>query len=258
MTPGQIAQIAIGQAGKTAEYESVTNELHRTVMQIQCKYAVQFIQREEVAAYEFAVEFVIPERVAPEQPFGAGQFQDVLEGNQVNPYRIGAAPGLLTEEGMESGHEFGSYFRKSDIGTAISFADILPEMFVHASIFIIGMDAPAHSDHMEKMRIVVSEECQQVPFCVVLSQEFRFDHSGGNAGRFEKKPLVTCRQMEAQLFQANIRLCRILRMSENAPFRCILKRRFDAQMGGELRPLSVDGDAGHDRRHTASQRGVPL
>lgn len=108
------------------------------------------------------------------------------------------------------------------------------------------------------MRIVVGEKCQQVPFCSVLSQEFHFDHDGGNAGCFKKKPLVTCRQMETQLFQANIRLCRILRMSENAPFLRIPKRGFDAQMGGELRPLSVDGNAGHDRRHTASQRGVPL
>lgn len=251
--------VGIGEPREATEKKDVPNEPQHGAAGVEDRHTPDFLHRQDAARNGFALEAVIGKRVAVEVSARAGKPHDVLQCGQVDPYGILAVAALAGYVGMESDQELVRQFGELQIGPLEPFVQVTLEVQIDTPIFIIGRPAPADADHALELFVVTPEKAEQRLTRGDVAHEALLDHLGRHLAPFIAPGIViTAFDRKTDGFQAGIDVCRRAAASGHAALSYVPRFGRYGEMGRELRPSSVDGNAPHDRDASIAQRRISL
>jgi hypothetical protein len=129
----------------------------------------------------------------------AGQHEDVLERDHVDPRRVFLVSALLCDVVVKPRQELFVEFFEQQILAVEFVVDVVFEMLVNTPIFIVGRFAAADAHHPAELLVVMPEEGQQRFVALVVAEIHLLDHFRSDQGMLVKQRVVTSFDAETNL-----------------------------------------------------------
>lgn len=153
--------IDIRQPREAAEQKSIADQTHTGMGHIETKQAVDLLEGQVMARNLLVAELVVGKGVTGEVSLAGGQPENVLEGDQVDPYGVFLVPAHAGHEVVEPDQEAAVDARQRQVLTPVVVRDEALQVAVDTAVFI-SRQAAVDSHHTVKLRVVLAEKIQQV------------------------------------------------------------------------------------------------